>query len=68
MGYAFSIIIAIVVTLVGLVALLIGFDPHVRAASIPGAILFVGGMILLVLVDIREILWVHTRRMKAGSK
>jgi len=65
MGYIFATSVACLVTLVRLVMFLGGFVAREALAwSIPGSILFVGGMILCVPVDIREVLIAHTRRVK----
>jgi len=69
MGYVFATSVTSLVTLVGLATFLGGFvDREARAWSIPGSILFVGGMILYVFVDIREVLIAHTRRIKDGNE
>ncbi len=69
MGYVFATVIAFLTAVVGLVVLLLGsFVTDARFLCIPGAILFVGGMIMQVLIDLRGILAVHIRRMKDADE
>ena len=65
MGYILAKTVAYLMTFVGLAAALLGgCTMDAWAGIICGAILFVGGMILCMLVDIREVLIAHTRRAK----